>query len=277
MGYTKLFEELIRSSIWAEDNTTRIVWITMLATKDRNHFVRGTEEWLAGAARVSLEECRKALGKLSSPDPASHCELEEGRRVRAVAGGWHIVSGERYAAKLNQAERLEYKAAKQREYRRRRKELVEAAGCDGGREAIRDGLAEVAGASEEQLGAMAAEGLGKAVPVVVKGAGRLVEEAGETSQGAAPTVPDRDRAKGSAEAFGGRGQAPVDPVDPGAGSPGTVGATVAGKAEGLDYSPAELDMLARAEAAGDKVTMKLVEGAAQARRSRPPAPSPVGP
>lgn len=140
MGYTKLFEELIRSSIWGQDDKTRIVWITLLATKDRHHFVRGTDEWLASAARVKPEDCAKALEKLMSPDPKSHCQLEEGRRIKPVPGGWFIVSGDYYAQKLNAAERAEYKAAKQAEYRKRKKENKNDAKRDGARRAMQEGF-----------------------------------------------------------------------------------------------------------------------------------------
>ncbi len=141
MGYTKLFEELIKSSIWGQDDQTRIVWITLLASKDRYHFVRGTEEWLGRAARVSPEACRRALKKLMAPDPQSHYTEQEGRRIIEVPGGWVIVSGEYYAKKLNEAERRAYKAAKQAEYRSRKKQVVDAGTRDGGREAVNDSLA----------------------------------------------------------------------------------------------------------------------------------------
>ena len=61
MGYTKLFEDIVASSVWDEDDKVRLVWITMLALKDRYHFVRGTEKFLGLAARVSAEDCNRAL------------------------------------------------------------------------------------------------------------------------------------------------------------------------------------------------------------------------
>jgi hypothetical protein len=120
MGYTKLFEELIASSVWDEDDKTRLVWITMLALKDRKHFVRATERYLALAARVSLDECQRALLRLSSPDPQSHRKEKDGRRIEAVDGGWNIINGEYYSQKLNIQARRAYKAEKQQEYRDRK-------------------------------------------------------------------------------------------------------------------------------------------------------------
>jgi hypothetical protein len=165
MGYTKIFEEIIRSSIWDEDDKTRIVWITLLAMKDRHHFVRGTEEWLRFAARVSSEDCQKALRKLSSPDKNSHSQEEEGRRIKPVPGGWFIVNGEYYTKKLDYASRLEYKASKQaeyrerdrmmksikeketareKEYRKRKKVIIHEAEKEGATQAIKEGFEEQA-------------------------------------------------------------------------------------------------------------------------------------
>lgn len=135
-----MFEDLVASSVWDEDNETRLVWITMLALKDRHHFVRGTERFLALAARVSAEDCARALGKLSSPDPKSRSTEREGRRIEAVPGGWMILNGETYQKKLSYEERKEYNREKQREYRKRRKESSLSGRRAGAEKAIADGL-----------------------------------------------------------------------------------------------------------------------------------------
>ena len=101
MGYTKLFTEIVASSIWDEDDKTRLVWITMLAMKDRRHFVRGTTRYLALAARVTLEECGNALGKLLSPDAKSRTPDNEGRRIIEEPGGWIILNGDKYQGLLS--------------------------------------------------------------------------------------------------------------------------------------------------------------------------------
>ena len=121
MAYTKLFSEIVASSVWDEDDKTRIVWITMLALKNRDHFVRGTERFLCLAARVSPEDCRRALDRLEGPDPQSRTPANNGCRVQAVAGGWQILNGELYQHKLSPAERAEYNRAKQAEYRKRKR------------------------------------------------------------------------------------------------------------------------------------------------------------
>jgi hypothetical protein len=141
-GYTKLFSEILASSIWGEDDTTRLVWITLLALKDRNHFVRGTDEFITRMARVELEAGQRSLEKLSGPDPLSRTEEFEGRRIERRPGGWFIINGEKYAKLLNKAERDEYNRLKQAEYRNRRKSTRHDAACAGAREAIHDGFAD---------------------------------------------------------------------------------------------------------------------------------------
>lgn len=136
MGYTKLFQEILASSLWDQDDTTRLVWITVLALKDRKHFVRGTPTYLARMARVPVTACERALSILENPDSSSNSQVDEGRRLRVAAGGWFVVNGEYYQKKLSKEERATYKAEKMREYRSREKEEARAA---------TDGYAEVHG------------------------------------------------------------------------------------------------------------------------------------
>ena len=124
MGYTKLFSEIIMSTIWREDDKTRIVWITMLAIRDRWHVVNASVPGLADAARVSIEDCRRALQILSSPDPDSRTKESEGRRIKEVQGGWFVINGELYRNKMSLDERREYNRTKQTEYRRRKESAL---------------------------------------------------------------------------------------------------------------------------------------------------------
>lgn len=118
-GYTKLFSEIIMSTVWREPDHVRLVWITMLALKDQYHHVRASVPGLADAARVTLEQCEEALERLSSPDPYSRTPDCDGRRIEPIDGGWKLINGEKYRRARNEDERREYKAKKQREYRKR--------------------------------------------------------------------------------------------------------------------------------------------------------------
>jgi hypothetical protein len=130
-GYTKLFGSIIGSTIWREPDHVRLVWITMLALKDRNQKVEASVPGLADFAKVSVENCRKALKVLSSPDPDSRSKEYEGRRIREVDGGWVILNGEKYREKMNQDERREANRLYQKRFRERQKQLRSGAPLAG--------------------------------------------------------------------------------------------------------------------------------------------------
>jgi len=102
-----------------QDAATRLVWITMLAMKDGDGMVKASVPGLAHRARVTLEECKKALGVFLSPDPESGSKVEDGRRIREVAGGWFVINHEMY--RYSTEEKRQYwreKKAEQREKKR---------------------------------------------------------------------------------------------------------------------------------------------------------------
>ena len=116
-GFTKLFGSIVASSIWCEDDKTRIVWVTLLAMANRDGVIEAAVPGLANAARVSVEDCQRALDKFQSPDLYSRSTAHEGRRVERIDGGFRLLNYEFYRRKLSAEERREYKAAKQAEYR----------------------------------------------------------------------------------------------------------------------------------------------------------------
>lgn len=91
-GYTKLSSSIVNSSIWDEPDATRIVWVTMLALADKDGIVHASIGGLAHAARVSKEATIIAIDALSAPDPESRHSAEEGRRIKRIEGGWHLVN-----------------------------------------------------------------------------------------------------------------------------------------------------------------------------------------
>lgn len=122
-GYTKLFQSLVTSSIWDEDDKTRIVWITMLALSNRDGLVEASVSGLGVMSRVSREDCQRAIDRLSSPDPDSRSVDFEGRRVERVDGGFKILNHNKYRSKMSLEDRKEYCRLKQQEYRSRKKEI----------------------------------------------------------------------------------------------------------------------------------------------------------
>jgi len=118
--FALLWGKILRSSIWFEDAETRIVWITLLALKDRNGVVLSTVKGLAHTANIDdVEKVREALAKFKSPDPESSTADDDGRRIRDVSGGWQVINHEKYQFST-EAKRLSWAAAK-REYREKKK------------------------------------------------------------------------------------------------------------------------------------------------------------
>lgn len=121
-SWTPLFSTLIDSSVWRESKETRLVWITLLAKKNRDGFVRSALWALARDAGVTEDECREAIRVLESPDPESHCRDNEGRRIRPVGGGWVVLNHTMYRNMISLANQRARQAEWQRNYRKRQKE-----------------------------------------------------------------------------------------------------------------------------------------------------------
>lgn len=120
-GYTKLFSSILTSTIWQEDIETKIVWITLLALRDHRNIAEGSIPGLAHLAGVSIQACEHALEKLKAPDQYSRTKDHEGRRIEDVPGGWLILNGAKYCAKLSVEDRKEYKRQWQANYRAQKK------------------------------------------------------------------------------------------------------------------------------------------------------------
>lgn len=121
MAYTKLFNSIITSTIWTENDQTRIVWITMLALADKNGEVQGSIPGLARLAGVPVEACRKAIETFLSPDPDSRTKDDEGRRIEAIDGGWHLLNHAKYRAMASKDESKSAAAIRQKRWRERQK------------------------------------------------------------------------------------------------------------------------------------------------------------
>ncbi|MFH1010162.1 MAG: hypothetical protein V1784_02870 [bacterium] len=91
-GYTKLFSDIVDSSIWREPPDICKVWITLLALADRDGYVRGSVGWLADKAKVAPELCQQAIQKFNAPDPLSRTTENDGRRIETLEDGWLILN-----------------------------------------------------------------------------------------------------------------------------------------------------------------------------------------
>lgn len=121
-GYTKLFGEIVNSTIWQESSDVRVVWITMLAICDQRGFVAASVPGLAKQSGVPLAQCEEALTKFKAPDPFSRTKDNEGRRIKDGDGGWYILNHAKYRAKMGEEERKAYRAEWMKEKRRAARE-----------------------------------------------------------------------------------------------------------------------------------------------------------
>lgn len=121
MAYTKLDSGITDSTIWQAPDTTRLVWITMLAMADQNGYVGASMPGLAGRARVSLQACVEAIKTLESPDEWSRTKEHEGRRVAPADGGWVLLNHGKYRELQSADDRRERSRLAMAALRNRRK------------------------------------------------------------------------------------------------------------------------------------------------------------
>ena len=101
-----------------------------MAMSNQNGVAEGSVPGLATFARVSIEDCERALSELMAPDTYSRSKEHEGRRIEAVEGGWRILNHRKYREKMSADERREYLRKKQAEWRARHKPSVNTASTD---------------------------------------------------------------------------------------------------------------------------------------------------
>jgi hypothetical protein len=90
VGFTKLDEGILKSSIMAADPVTFKVWIALLAACEADGVARVAVPFLASVCRLSDEETAQAIGVLSGPDGHSRTPDNGGRRIERCSDGWRI-------------------------------------------------------------------------------------------------------------------------------------------------------------------------------------------
>ena len=98
MGFTKLDEGILQSSIMAEAPATFKVWIAILASCNYDGVARVSSVFLSSACHLSLAITDRAIEALSNPDPRSRSLIDDGRRIRRVDGGYFVINYEKYRA-----------------------------------------------------------------------------------------------------------------------------------------------------------------------------------
>lgn len=130
------------ASIWEESYSVRLVWITLLAVKDRDGFVSSSIPGLARLANVTIEECESALKKFEAPDKYSKCQDFEGVRIKAVDGGWMILGHKRNQDKMRELCAKISNAQRQKRFRDKNKSKMPLAGEQEYVEATKRGATE---------------------------------------------------------------------------------------------------------------------------------------
>lgn len=117
-AFTKLFSSLLDSTLWVEQPAhVKLVWIAMMAMADRDGFVAASIPGLARRAVVTTKEAEEALQVFLSPDPYSRTPDHEGRRIRAVMGGWELLNHAKYRRQASEEIAREKATERMRAYR----------------------------------------------------------------------------------------------------------------------------------------------------------------
>ena len=102
--YNPLFTKIVDSSIWLEDDSTRIVWVTALAVMDRDGRVHlSCEENFARRANVTMRKLQDALAVLEAPDPHKAGQPFDGRRLARTEYGWRVLNAEAHRKLITEA------------------------------------------------------------------------------------------------------------------------------------------------------------------------------
>jgi hypothetical protein len=135
-----LWNTIVESSLWDEDDYVVKVFLTMLAVQDVDHIVRHNAYALSRKSRKTEAQVLEALKILSEPDE-KRLEPQEfdGRRIKAVEEGWLILNGAKYQemvkAEMRRANNRKSQAAfRKRQEERRLRELANSAPTHSGAE-----------------------------------------------------------------------------------------------------------------------------------------------
>jgi hypothetical protein len=155
--WTPLWSPIVDSSLWEENGEVVKVFMTMIATKDSSHICNLDAYKVAKKCNFrlpdgSVDEVKvlDILKILSSPDKRRKIKQEyDGRRIKAVEGGWLILNGEKYRQMVSDEMRKARLRRAQDTYRKKQKygsnhlagEGIGARMYDEGNEAAGDNIA----------------------------------------------------------------------------------------------------------------------------------------
>jgi hypothetical protein len=153
MPHDRLFIRMLDSSIWLEDDATRIVWITLLAVMDEDGFCPfASPANVARRARVSPAAAVAALKRFQAPDPLTPEAENQGRRIERVAGGYIVLNALKHREQLTREERRKQDAERARRYRARKRSVMFARdGVTEKRDAVTEVKTDITHLSRKQV------------------------------------------------------------------------------------------------------------------------------
>ena len=123
MGFTKLDDSILTSSIMKLDSATFKVWIAILSqTKPHEEYggvCRLTIPYIAESCHLSLEQVEQSCALLEAPDKYSRSRVLEGRRLVRNDDGWQVVNYQKY----REYSHSEVEAQRKYDERQRRKKV----------------------------------------------------------------------------------------------------------------------------------------------------------
>jgi hypothetical protein len=126
MSRARLFTRILDSSIWLEDDATRIVWITLLAVMDEDGFCpMASPANVAIRARVSPAAAVAALKRFESPDPMTPEDENEGRRIERVPGGWLVLNAVKHREQVTREEIRRQTRERAQRFRDKKKDITQ--------------------------------------------------------------------------------------------------------------------------------------------------------
>jgi len=123
-NWTKLYQRILQSSVWKLNSDKKVLWITLLALKDKHGCVYGTPEWLADQAGIPDEECYEALKIFAAPDRRSRTPDFEGRKIESIPGGWKILNHFMYRDEMEDRRDYNRRAKEKQRAREKRKQKL---------------------------------------------------------------------------------------------------------------------------------------------------------
>lgn len=107
MSFAKLDSGIVNSTLWVQPDDVLRVWVWLLSQADANGVVRTAAPALALVCMKSVDRIREIMLLLESPDPDSRSEIEEGRRLRKIPGGWQLINYRAYRERVSADEKRE--------------------------------------------------------------------------------------------------------------------------------------------------------------------------